>query len=1229
MNHKKYLSMLMAFVISFSTFMQPVVSFAEETDNGKPKDEVKVEKVEKVGVEEPQTNIETPVKEADKVSTGTEEKSSTNNGEPVKNKGQPSEAVVGDTTPKAVETDVDITKLTEAEKTNLPIASKPDFYNFLDDFNNTPIEDWNSNYYGEYKMEFSFPNDFDLEPAKQYSYKLDIDVTKFTYVGDKWFELIGPAGTTLAGQVVGYARITSDSVVHLIFRKEFTELQNRKGTMWFNFRNFQVEKKVYYKGKEYDDVAIPNGENFQYRVHVKFDKNTTKDNFESFVDVLDPRIQVTDQELYDKFEVVDTQGYVHTDKFKRGLQYYNGKLEIIPLIPNFPNIKGKEFVLRIPARMGENVKPDEVVPNVAKYGIESNKVTVRPLPLETPKVTKDVEGKDSLVVENNKEFNYNVKTKIPTDITGYSKLTLKDVLDDRLEVVKAVAMADGNEINATPEINGQEVKVVIPTSYLNAYKGSDINLQITAKVKEGVVFDKIPNGATIQLNDKPSVDSNVVIITPPNPEKPVIQKDVEGKNHLDIETGKDYKYNVKTVVPKDVMGYKTLTMKDTLDNRLKVVKADVLVDGQASDLKAEVKGQDISLVLDRTQLDSLVGKEVNIQITSQIKDGTPIETVPNKGTIQVNDNPVIESNEVTVTPPTPEKPSIHKDVEGKDHLATEYEKEYNYNVKTTIPADVKGYKSLTIADTLDKRLDLVGAKVLVDGKESKLVADVKGQDVKLVLDRSQLDEIQGKEVNIQITSKIKDKTPIENIPNGATIQVNDEPKIDSNVVTVVPPKVVTPEITKDVEGKEHLDVMKGQEFKYHVNTTVPQDVLGYKSLTLTDKLDDRLTITDAKVLVDGVPTDVIVTIDGQTVSAVLDKKQLETFKGKSISIEITAKVKFDAPIEIINNKGTIQVNDLPSVDSNNVTVKPENRKAMLVISKQSGEEPNTFEPYELIIGRSTGLLSNLKVVERNSVINPLALLTKSKSEPIPLEGAVFEILDANKNVLHSVTTNSYGTVEVYDLELGDYFIKEIKAPEGYQLDSREYPFTIKETGLAMLSYKYTFHDVKDPETPKVTKDVEGKNHLEVEKGKEYNYNVKTTIPTDLEGYKDLTITDTLDNRLDLVDSKVFVDGEASPLVAKINGQTVTLTLTREQLNLIEGKEVNIQITSKIKENVAIETIENKANIQVNDKPSVDSNVVTVVPPTPEKPSIHKDVEGKDHLEVDTNKEYKYNVKSNI
>lgn len=156
-----------------------------------------------------------------------------------------------------------------------------------------------------------------------------------------------------------------------------------------------------------------------------------------------------------------------------------------------------------------------------------------------------------------------------------------------------------------------------------------------------------------------------IVNTLNDPVVPPIVKDVEGNEHLDMNRNKEYKYNVKTVIPENIAGYKNLTIKDVLDNRLTVIKADVLVDGEVSEYEATIDGQMVMLVLDREQLDDFVGKEINLQITAKINEDVENGVIENVATLQLNDAPEIESNVVTVKPPKPkvEKPEVPEPTE--------------------------------------------------------------------------------------------------------------------------------------------------------------------------------------------------------------------------------------------------------------------------------------------------------------------------------------------------------------------------------------------------------------------------------------------------------------------------------------------------------------------------------------------------------------------------------------
>ncbi|MFJ8318489.1 SpaA isopeptide-forming pilin-related protein, partial [Bacillus tropicus] len=76
-------------------------------------------------------------------------------------------------------------------------------------------------------------------------------------------------------------------------------------------------------------------------------------------------------------------------------------------------------------------------------------------------------------------------------------------------------------------------------------------------------------------------------------------------------------------------------------------------------------------------------------------------------------------------------------------------------------------------------------------------------------------------------------------------------------------------------------------------------------------------------------------------------------------------------------------------------------------------------------------------------------------ENIVLKDAKFDVIDKENNVVATVTTNEKGIAEVKDLPFGDYFIKEISAPEGYIKVDTPVKVTIDNTNVIELVMKNT------------------------------------------------------------------------------------------------------------------------------------------------------------------------------
>ena len=88
---------------------------------------------------------------------------------------------------------------------------------------------------------------------------------------------------------------------------------------------------------------------------------------------------------------------------------------------------------------------------------------------------------------------------------------------------------------------------------------------------------------------------------------------------------------------------------------------------------------------------------------------------------------------------------------------------------------------------------------------------------------------------------------------------------------------------------------------------------------------------------------------------------------------------------------------------------------------------------EVINKRITGNLNVIKVDDNNT----------------PIKGVKFEIYDANKNKVDTMTTDENGKAASKDLQIGTYTYKEVSVPKGYVIDENEYEFAVtsKETQI--------------------------------------------------------------------------------------------------------------------------------------------------------------------------------------
>ncbi|MGE7890175.1 SpaA isopeptide-forming pilin-related protein [Bacillus cereus] len=191
--------------------------------------------------------------------------------------------------------------------------------------------------------------------------------------------------------------------------------------------------------------------------------------------------------------------------------------------------------------------------------------------------------------------------------------------------------------------------------------------------------------------------------------------------------------------------------------------------------------------------------------------------IKNSGTIN-EDGTITSGTVVKVAVKNYEEPTIDKKINGNlEALPINPVTNYNYDIKTLIPEDIKEYKKYVITDTLDNRLVIQGKPVVkIDGAEVNtniVEVAVEGQKVTAtVKDFTKLDG--KKEFHLQIKSQVKEGVPSgSEILNTAKIHFTNKNDVigekESKPVVVVPTTGII-ELTK-IDGT-NKSKLKGAEF---------------------------------------------------------------------------------------------------------------------------------------------------------------------------------------------------------------------------------------------------------------------------------------------------------------------------------------------------------------------------------------------------------------------------------
>lgn len=176
---------------------------------------------------------------------------------------------------------------------------------------------------------------------------------------------------------------------------------------------------------------------------------------------------------------------------------------------------------------------------------------------------------------------------------------------------------------------------------------------------------------------------------------------------------------------------------------------------------------------------------------------------------------------------------------------------------------------------------------------------------------------------------------------------------------------------------------------------------------------------------------------------------------------------------------------------------------------------------------------------------------KTDDEGTPIQGVKFNIMNDEKEVIQTITTDEEGYAGVRDLPLGTYYYQEIEAPDNVIMDTGVYEFKLETNGQVLRvdvenekvrgSLKITKVDDKDTPIANVKFDIldESKNVVDTITTDENGVAVSKDLPVGTYYYKE---TEAPDN--------VVMDEAEHEFILTENNQVVQKTVVND---LQEGK----------------------------------------------------------------------------
>lgn len=257
-----------------------------------------------------------------------------------------------------------------------------------------------------------------------------------------------------------------------------------------------------------------------------------------------------------------------------------------------------------------------------------------------------------------------------------------------------------------------------------------------------------------------------------------------------------------------------------------------------------------------------------------------------------------------------------------------------------------------------------------------------------------------------------------------------------------------PSVTKEVSGdggqtfgsSANINAMAGDKAVWKITAEIPTNINLYKIYTVGDILDNRLIPPEADevtVELEGspIPQDFYtVDVTGQTISVTFNPKKLVPYAGGFVDIFFPTAIDLEA-----ENSIGFQIENIATLTYTKIKDESERHDTDTDTSTDTGTTTDT----DVTTDTETTTTITTTVVE---VWTGEIAGFKHDKDKKALSGAEFTLYSDKdcKNVIATSVSDKDGNFGFKGLEDGTYYLKETKAPEGYQADDKVYEIELNK-----------------------------------------------------------------------------------------------------------------------------------------------------------------------------------------